>query len=159
MLVTSSMGLKLPCTLLYKVGQEVPAVPIPRNSLRLVTFIEWLMVLPATVFLTAAVLRLLQPPEYEPARTSWVIVGWTVRNISRSGAAVLLLGLPALVALVGGAALALNWRTDETLRRDATAIAATIWRHGVVVWLGAAAVLAVAIVVLVVGHSVAHLPR
>lgn len=59
------------------------------------------MVLPAAVFLTAAVLRLLQPREYEPARTSWIIVDWTVRTISRSGATVLFLGLPAFVAFMG----------------------------------------------------------
>lgn len=78
---------------------------ISKSSLRLLACLEWLMVLPASVFLTAAVLRLLQPREYEPARTSWIIVDWTVRNVSRSGAGVLFLGLPALVALIGAATL------------------------------------------------------
>lgn len=132
---------------------------VSKNPYRLVTFIDWLLVLPATVFLTAAILRLLQPREYEPARTSWIIVDWTVRNVSRSEASILLMGLPALAALIGFATLLRTWRSDETLRLDATAVAGALWRHRVTVLLGAAAILAMAIVALVIGHSVAHLPR
>ena len=113
----------------------VAIVSLSKNFLRLVTFIEWLLVLPATVFLTAAVLRLLQPREYEPARTSWMIVDWTVRSVSRSGATILFLGLPALAALVGCVTLLRTWGTDETLRLDATGAAAALWRHRVIVLL------------------------
>jgi hypothetical protein len=134
-------------------------VPLSKSSLRLIACLEWLLVLPAGVFLTAAVLRSLQPAQYEPARTSWIIVDWTVRNVSRSGAGVLFLALPALVALVGAATLLRAWAENEALRLDATAAAAAFWRHRVIVLLGAASVLALAIVALVVGHSVADLPR
>jgi hypothetical protein len=34
---------------------------------------EWLLVLPASVLVLAALLRLVQPREHEPARASWVI--------------------------------------------------------------------------------------
>lgn len=132
---------------------------ISKSSLRLLACLEWLMVLPASVFLTAAVLRLLQPREYEPARTSWLIVDWTVRNVSRSGAGVLFLALPALVALIGAATLLRAWGENETLRLDATAAVAALWRHRLIVLLGAGAALALAIIALVVGHSVADLPR
>ena len=69
------------------------------------------------------------------------------------------MGLPALAALMGIATLLHTWRSDESLRLDATAVAGALWRHRVTVLLGTAAILAMAIVALVVGHSVAHLPR
>ena len=48
------------CTLQYKVHMK---------KLWIVTSAEWLMVLPATILLSAAALRLLQPREHEPSRT------------------------------------------------------------------------------------------
>lgn len=130
-----------------------------RNSIRLVTFLGWLMVLPASVFLSAAVLRLLQPHEYEPARTSWLIVEWTVRSVSGPWPTVLFFGLPGLVVLVGGATLLRTWRGDERLRLDSAVVAASLWRHRATVLLSGAVLVALGIMTLVVGHSVAHLPR
>jgi hypothetical protein len=130
-----------------------------RRSLRYVTLGGWLMVLPGAIFLTAAVLRLLQPAEYEPARTSWAIVEWTVRSVTGAWTTVLFFGLPGLAAIAGGATLVRTWRRDERLRTDMTSAAASLWRHRVTVLLGGAVVVGLGIMVLVVGHSVAHLPR
>src|SRR5256886_7298533 len=47
---------------------------------------EWLLVLPASVLVLAALLRLVQPREHEPARASWVIFAWARTHISHSGA-------------------------------------------------------------------------
>lgn len=47
--------------------ESIPGRPF---RLLLVALGEWLMVLPATVLLAAAALRLLQPRQHEPARTS-----------------------------------------------------------------------------------------
>lgn len=97
---------------------------------------EWLMVLPASVLLAAAALRLLQPRQYEPARTSWIILEWTVTHVSRLGAAILFIGMPGIVVTAGCAALLRNWRQDQALRHDATmafAILATpfcVWLAG-----------------------------
>ncbi len=51
--------------------------------LALVATGEWVMVLPAAVFLMAAALRFLQPSQYEPAHTSWIISQWAATHVSR----------------------------------------------------------------------------
>jgi|ERR1035438_8537242 len=89
---------------------------------------EWVMVLPATVFLTAAALRFLQPSKYEPAHTSWIISEWAVAHVFRLGAAMLFVAVPCLAGLVGCASLLLAWREDQTLRNDAI-LALTILRR------------------------------
>jgi hypothetical protein len=89
---------------------------------------EWLLVLPAAVFLAAGALRFLQPRQYEPARTSWIIFEWTVAHISRLGAAMLFIGMPSIVVLAGCATLFRTWREDQTLRHDVS-LALTIFRR------------------------------
>src|SRR6266704_2741242 len=84
--------------------------------LPVVAICEWLLVLPATGFLAAATLRLLQPREYEPARTSWVFFEWTLTHISRLGAATLFIGMPGVVVVAGCAGLLRSWRQDQALR-------------------------------------------
>lgn len=115
---------------------------------------EWLMVLPATVFLGAAALRVLQPRQYEPARTSWIIVEWTTMHISRLGAGILFIGLPALVAIVGCATLLRTWREDSTLRRDTADTLAIFRRQRTIILAMAAMLLAAVILVFAVSHVV-----
>lgn len=79
---------------------------------------EWLMILPATILLAAAVLREMQPARFEPAHTSWIIFQWTVAHVSHFDAAVIFLALPASVALGGLVALLWGWSESESLRRD-----------------------------------------
>jgi hypothetical protein len=87
------------------------------------------MVLPATVFLAAAVLRVLQPQQYEPARTSTILFEWTVSHVSRFGAAIVFLGMPGVVVLTGCVALLGEWRKDARLRQDAAMTLAILRRH------------------------------
>jgi hypothetical protein len=115
---------------------------------------EWLLVLPATVFLAAAALRFLQPREYEPARTSWLIFEWTTTHISRMGAAWLFIGLPCLVVLAGAVALLRTWREDQTLRQDAVLGLAILRRHLAIGLFTAATLLAAAILTFAVAHIV-----
>jgi hypothetical protein len=115
---------------------------------------EWLLVLPATVFLAAAALRLLQPRQYQPARTSWIIFEWTTTHISPLSAALLFVGLPGLVMLVGAITLPRIWRADQTLRQDA-ALGLTIFRRRLaIVLFTAATLLAAAIFTFAVAHLV-----
>jgi hypothetical protein len=93
------------------------SAPFP---LRLIALGEWLMILPATLLLTTAALRMLQPAQYEPAHTSWLVFNWSATHISRLSAGVLFLGLPGLVALTGCGALLSSWRADQDLRNDVT---------------------------------------
>jgi hypothetical protein len=96
--------------------------------LALVATGEWVMVLPAAVFLMAAALRFLQPSQYEPPHTSRIISQWAATHISRLGAATLFIAVPSLAILLGSATLLLAWREDPSLRDDAT-LAVTILRR------------------------------
>lgn len=115
---------------------------------------EWLMVLPATLFLAAAALRMLQPRQYEPARTSWIIFQWTVTHVSRSGAALLFIGLPTVVVAVGCVALLRTWGRDQALRQDSFTALAILRRHLTLCFLGLATLLAAAIVAFALVHSI-----
>lgn len=115
---------------------------------------QWLMVLPAAVFLTAAALRLLQPRQFEPARTSWIIFQWTSAHISRLGAATLFIGMPGLVVIVGCAKLLQRWREDQALRHDAILGLTIVRRHLAIGLLTAATLLATATLTLALAHLV-----
>ena len=124
---------------------------------------EWLLVLPAALLLAAGALRSLQPPQHEPARTSWIIFQWTAAHVSRLGAALLFLGLPGVVAVVGCAALLRIWRVDrsavthnvdQALRQDAIAALAIFRRRLAVIFLTAATLLAGAVLTFVVVHII-----
>jgi hypothetical protein len=114
---------------------------------------EWLMVSPAVLFLAAAVLRGLQPGQYEPAHTSRIIVAW-FSQMPLPVVAGLLIGLPGIVALVGCLTVMRSWRKDSGLRQDATAALAILRRQAAPCLLVTATVLAGAILTLVVSHVI-----
>jgi hypothetical protein len=123
--------------------------------LPVVAFGEWLMVLPATVFLAAAALRLLQPRQYEPARTSWIIFDWATAHISSSlGAGMLLVVMPGLAFIVGCALLLGTWRKNEELRSDTCVLLNILKRQRVLALRVTAALLGGAILVFAVAHVV-----
>jgi len=122
--------------------------------LPMIAAFQWLMVLPATVFLGAAALRFLQPRQYQPARASWIIVEWTTTHVSRLGAGILFIGLPSRVAIAGYALLIGTWRTDRGLREDAAAVLAVLRRREIIAVLTTATLLAGVILVLVIAHMV-----
>ena len=115
---------------------------------------EWLMVLPAAVFITAAALRLLQPRQYEPASASWIIFEWTTTHISQVGAAMLFLAMPGAVVIGGCVTLLRIWREDRALRQDAILGLAIFRRHLAIGLLTTATLLAAAILTFVFAHLV-----
>ncbi len=115
---------------------------------------EWVMVLPAAVFLAAAALRLLQPRQFEPAHTSWIIFDWTTTHISHLGAAMLFLVMPGMVILAGCAALVRSWRENQILRQDAALGLSIFRRHLAIGLLTTATLLAAAIFLFGVAHLV-----
>jgi hypothetical protein len=122
--------------------------------LQILAISEWLLVLPATVFLAAAALRLLQPGQYQPARASWLIFEWTTTHVSRLGAAMLFLGMPGLVVAAGCAALLRMWREDQTLRHDVVLGLTGIQQHVAIGFLTVATLLGAAILMLAVAHVI-----
>ncbi|MGC0773461.1 MAG: hypothetical protein WB543_11045 [Candidatus Acidiferrum sp.] len=115
---------------------------------------EWLMLLPAAVFLAAAAFRGLQPRQFEPARASWAIFDWTTTHISRLGAAALFIGMPGLVILAGCVSLLRIWREDQALHHDAILGLAILRRNLAIGLVMAATLLAAAIFTLAVAHLV-----
>lgn len=122
--------------------------------LPMVAALQWLMVLPAAVFLGAAALRLLQPRQYQPARMSWALSEWAATHVSRLGAGILFIGLPSLIVIAGCAALIGSWRGDPGLRQDAAAILAVLRRREAIAVLTTATLLAGVILVFVMAHVV-----
>ena len=114
---------------------------------------EWLMVLPAIVFLAAAVLRGLQPAQYEPAHTSGIIFAW-FSQMPQSVVAGLLIGLPGVVALLGGVTVFRSWQRDSSLRQDTTAALAILQRQAAPCLVVTATLLAGAVLTLVVSHII-----
>jgi len=106
---------------------------------------EWLLVLPATMFLATAAIRMLQPRQYEPARTSWIIFEWTMTHVSRFSAAILFIAMPGVVLIAGCAALLRNWRLQPALRHDSAMTLAILRRHLPLGMLAAPVLLAVTV--------------
>ena len=114
----------------------------------------WLLVLPATLLLSAAALRQLAPRQFEPARSSWAIFEWTTTHISHVGAAWLFLVLPAAALAAGVIGLLLAWRKNETLRQDTSVMIACFRRNLAFAMLGSGTLLAGAILAAVVAHII-----
>jgi len=128
--------------------------PASSTKLFAVAFTEWLLILPPALLLAAAALRLLQPRQYEPARTSWAIFEWAGTHISRTGAALLFVGLPMVAVVAGCAVLLAVWRGNEALRQDVQAMVANVRRHLAIAILGSGTLLAGAILVAVLAHLI-----
>ncbi len=122
------------------------------SRLPILTIGSCLMVLPALVFLMAAALRLLQPRQYEPARTSWLIFEWTTTHVSQIGAAVLFIGMPAIVVMAAGVTLLTIWGKDQALRNDVSLALTILRRHAATGVLTTVTLLAGAILTLAAVH-------
>jgi hypothetical protein len=110
------------------------------------------ILLPATLLLAFAVLRSLQPLEYQPAHISWIVLNWTATHISRLDAGVLFLGMPALAVFLGCVVLVSVWRDNPALRQDVREGIAVMRRHLAVALLATATLVGAAILALVVSH-------
>ena len=128
--------------------------PISSPRLFAAAVSEWLLVLPAAVFLAVAALRQLQPRQFEPARTSWMLFECAMTHVTRAGAGVLFLVLPAIAVVGGCAALLMLWRKSETLRQDFVECLASLRRHFAIAVLGTGTLLAGVILAAVLLHII-----
>jgi len=125
-----------------------------RSKLGAVAAAETLLVLPATVLLTASVIRMLQPPGREPAHTIGLIAEWGLGHATPLSASVLLVAMPLLALVLGVAAMWRRWKGDPELRSDARTLAALARRQVVSGVLLAGAIAASAILAAVVVHVI-----
>lgn len=115
---------------------------------------ECLIVMPALFFIGVAILRGMQPREYEPARTSWLIFEWMRTHLTRADAAAMFLVLPALAFASGVWALLRNWRENEPFRQDVLAAWAAMRRNLHMLILAAGTVAGAAILTAAVVHMI-----
>jgi hypothetical protein len=126
--------------------------PSKQSRLPILAVTEWAMVLPATIFLAAAVFRQLQPRQYELSHICWLIFEWTIHHISRLGAGILFIGLPAIALMIGCALLAQKWHSDDMFQQDVTAAFSALRRHLAIAFVTVATAVAAAIFLFAVVH-------
>ncbi|MGH9575310.1 MAG: hypothetical protein ACRD40_17490 [Candidatus Acidiferrales bacterium] len=115
---------------------------------------EWLMILPASIFLAAAVLRQMQPAEFEPTHTSSAIFSWAVSHVTHTDAAVIFIALPAIVLLAGCIALLRAWTSIEPFRQDLNDAIGILRRNFAACAVVSAAALGGAILAAVIAHLI-----
>ena len=89
-----------------------------------------------------------------PARIALLFGNWAASHMSRVGAGVVSIGLPAIVMMVGGATLFRIWREDDGVRQDAVVALGLLRRHLVVLLLASATALATTILFPVLAHVI-----
>jgi hypothetical protein len=92
--------------------ERLPRSPSRSFRVPLIALSGWMLVLPAIVFLSAVALRLAGGRGLL-ARTAWVVFEWTASHVTRLGAALLFVGLPGLVVILGGITLVHIWRAGS----------------------------------------------
>lgn len=90
--------------------------------------LEVALIVPAALFMTALVVRSLQPQQFEPAHTAQRIVDWYAAR-THLGLWVFLIALPLAVLAIGCVSLLRSWRGDAGLRAAVLECAGTMRRY------------------------------
>jgi hypothetical protein len=117
---------------------------------RAIATTELLLILPATLFMTALVVRTLQPLQNEPARTAERIVTWYAER--QWTLWILLIALPLAVLVTGCATLMHGTLKQSDARQNLAAIRA----HPATLFIAAATLTAGVFLVIVVLHMLAN---
>ena len=117
---------------------------------RLVAVTQWLLLLPACLFMTALIVRLLQPADYPMARASHLIVMWY--SLRMWTLWVLLIALPLAVLVSGCAALLFSWNKEAGQRQTARHWLSTLRAQKTMLFITTAALTAGVILAVVVVH-------
>ena len=86
------------------------------KALRALATLELVLIVPATLFMTALIVRSLQPQQYEPAHTAQRIVDWYAAQ-THIGLWLFLMAFPLAVLVIGSVSLVRSWRSDPALRQ------------------------------------------
>jgi len=121
---------------------------------RIIAAMELVLIFPAALFMTALVLRNLQPPQYEPAHSAQQLVMWYAGRMWTLW--VLLLGLPFTVLVTGCAALLHSWNRDIVLALTARQSLAIVRAHLATLFIAATTLIAGVIQAIVVLHILAN---
>jgi hypothetical protein len=77
--------------------------------------LEMLLIIPASLFMTALFVRNLQPQQFEPAHTAQRIVAWYAAR-THLGLWLFLIAFPLAVLAIGCVSLMRSWHADPALR-------------------------------------------
>lgn len=116
--------------------------------------LEVVLIVPAALFMTALVVRSLQPQQYEPAHTAQRIVDWYAAR-THLGLWVFLIALPLAVLVTGCVTLVRGFRADAALRSAAQACAEAVRRYFPVLVVAAATAASAVILSIVALHMLA----
>lgn len=114
---------------------------------------ELLLVLPATLFMTALFVRNLQPASYEPAQTARRVVDWFGAR-PFLGLDVFLIALPLAAFVIGGASVLRSWRGDAELRQAALKTLAAARVHLATLLIAGATLVAGSVLAIVALHVI-----
>ena len=123
------------------------------STKRFVAILEWLLVLPAALFMSALFIREIQPPPYEPAQTARRLVDWFAAS-PHIGLGVFLIMMPLAAFVTGGLTVVFSWRRDPQLRRDASALLSAVRPHLSALVIAAATLLSGGILAVVALHMI-----
>ena len=112
---------------------------------------ELVLIFPAVLFMTALVLRNLQPLQYEPARSAQQLIMWYAGRMWTLW--VLLLALPFVVLIIGWASLS---RWSDATRHSGQTLLARVRCDVPAILISATTVAAGVILVIVVLHMLAN---
>lgn len=124
-----------------------------KTILRPLAAAELLLVAPAALFMSALVVRSLQPQQYEPARTAQRIVDLYASS-THIGLWLLLIALPLVVLIAGSVVLARAWRNDSALRQAANQAVTALRAHLAAFFIACATASAFVILSIVALHLV-----
>jgi hypothetical protein len=121
---------------------------------RVIAVLELVLIFPAALFMTALMLRNLQPLQYEPARSAQQLVMWYAGRMWTLW--VLLLGLPFIVLVSGCAELLRSWNRDIILPLTSRKSLAMVRAHSASLFLAATTLIAGVILAIAVLHVLAN---
>ena len=112
---------------------------------------ELLLVLPATLFMTALFVRNIQPAPYEPAQTARRVVEWFSTK-PHLGLQVFLIAMPLAALGLGYTTVLRSWRSDEELRQAAVKTLAAARAHLATLLIAGATLVAGCVLAIVALH-------
>jgi hypothetical protein len=121
---------------------------------RVIAVMELVLIFPSVLFMSALVLRHLQPLQYEPARSAQQLVMWYAGRMWTLW--FLLLGLPLIVLVSGCAELLRSYNRDIFLPLTSQKSLAMVRAHLSSLFIAATTLMAVVILAIVVLHVLAN---
>src|SRR5258707_15521635 len=120
---------------------------------RTIAATELFLVFPGALFMTALVVRSLQPRQFEPAHSAQRLVDWFSAR-PHLGLDLFLIALPFAAFVVGCSSLVRGWSRDAEMRRAALATVAAIRAHMAMLLIAGASLAAGGILAIVAVHMI-----